>query len=66
MILYEPGAILGEPPSIRGYHATKVLAYSFSEGSTASRLTAFNDVLILDLAAGAYLPQVTSFTMEAA
>jgi len=62
---YEPRLVLGRPPSPRGYHAT-VLADSrlFVFGGFNGQ-TAFDDVHILELAAGAYLPQVTSFTMEA-
>lgn len=57
--------VLGKPPSIRGYHATiladsRLFVFGGFNGSTS-----FDDVHILDLAAGAYLPQVTSFTMEA-
>lgn len=61
---YEPRLVLGKPPSTRGYHAT-VLADSrlFVFGGFNGHI-AFDDVYILDLAAGAYLPQVTSFTME--
>jgi hypothetical protein len=49
---------------MRGYHAT-ILADSrlFVFGGYNGQ-TAFDDVYILDLAAGAYLPQVTSFTMD--
>ncbi|KAF8968725.1 hypothetical protein BDZ97DRAFT_1902785 [Flammula alnicola] len=62
---YEPRLVLGKPPSIRGYHAT-ILADSrlFVFGGFNGH-AAFDDVYILDLAAGAYLPQVTSFTMDA-
>ncbi|KAF8904757.1 hypothetical protein CPB84DRAFT_1772753 [Gymnopilus junonius] len=62
---YEPRIVLGKPPSARGYHAT-VLADSrlFVFGGFNGQI-AFDDVHILDLAAGAYLPQVTSFTMDA-
>jgi len=62
---YEPRLVLGKPPSTRGYHAT-ILADSrlFVFGGFNGHI-AFDDVYILDLAAGAYLPQVTSFTMEA-
>lgn len=61
---YEPRIVLGKPPSIRGYHAS-ILADSrlFLFGGFNGR-SVFDDVYILDLAAGAYLPQVTSFTME--
>ncbi|KAF9480612.1 galactose oxidase [Pholiota conissans] len=61
---YEPRLVIGKPPSMRGYHAT-ILADSrlFVFGGFNGQ-TAFDDVYILDLAAGAYLPQVTSFTMD--
>ena len=61
---YESRLILGKPPSNRGYHAS-ILADSriFIFGGFNGQI-AFDDVYILDLAAGAYLPQVTSFTME--
>jgi hypothetical protein len=62
---YETRPVLGKPPSTRGYHAT-ILADSrlFVFGGFNGHI-AFDDVYILDLAAGAYLPQVTSFTMDA-
>jgi len=62
---YEPRTILGKPPSARGYHAT-ILADSrvFLFGGYNGQ-SAFDDVHVLDLAAGAYLPQVTSFSIEA-
>jgi len=61
-----PRLVLGKPPSPRGYHEA-VLADSrlFLFGGF-NGYTAFDDVSILDLAAGAYLPQVTSFTMGSA
>ncbi|KAF9522512.1 hypothetical protein CPB83DRAFT_864388 [Crepidotus variabilis] len=61
-----PRLFLGRPPSPRGYHET-ILADSrlFLFGGF-NGYNAFDDVHILDLAAGAYLPQVTSFTMGSA
>jgi Rab9 effector protein with kelch motifs len=58
-----PRLFLGRPPSPRGYHET-ILADSrlFLFGGF-NGYAAFDDVHILDLAAGAYLPQVTTFTM---
>lgn len=60
---YETRAVMGKAPSQRGYHAS-LLADSrlfviggFNGGS------AFDDVYVLDLAAAAYLPQVTHFTI---
>ncbi|PFH50368.1 hypothetical protein AMATHDRAFT_61181 [Amanita thiersii Skay4041] len=62
---YETRAIYGKAPSVRGYHAT-ILADSrlFLFGGYNGQ-TSFDDVYILDLAANAYLPQVTSFTIDA-
>jgi len=61
-----PRLFLGRMPSPRGYHET-ILADSrlFLFGGF-NGYTTFDDVHILDLAAGAYLPQVTSFTMGSA
>ena len=61
---YEPRQVLGKPPASRGDHATiladsRLFVFGVSNGQTA-----FDDVQILDLAAGAYLPQVTSFIMD--
>ncbi|TFK29105.1 galactose oxidase [Coprinopsis marcescibilis] len=62
---YEPRTIYGKPPSMRGNHATvlsdsRVFLFGGFNGQQG-----FDDVHILDLAAGAYLPQVTSFEIEA-
>ncbi|KAF8645697.1 hypothetical protein AX16_007632 [Volvariella volvacea WC 439] len=61
---YEDRTVLGKPPSPRGYHATlladsRIFLFGGYNGSSS-----FEDVHILDLAAGAYLPQVTSFNIE--
>ncbi|KAH9476812.1 Protein GLUTELIN PRECURSOR ACCUMULATION 3 [Psilocybe cubensis] len=61
---YEDRVVLGKPPSIRGYHATILADSRLFVFGGFNGATAFDDVHILDLAAGAYLPQVTSFTME--
>ncbi|KAG8927263.1 hypothetical protein FRC02_008340 [Tulasnella sp. 418] len=62
--LFETRATQGRPPSARGYHVT-VLADSrlWSFGGFDGH-TVFDDVWILDLAAAAYLPQVTSFNVD--
>ena len=61
---YEPRRTLGRPFQPRGYHVS-LLADSrlFIFGGHDGR-TVFDDVHILDLAAAAYLPQVTSFQIE--
>lgn len=61
---YEQRPVLGKAPSGRGYHATiladsRIFLFGGSNGSST-----YDDVYILDLAAGAYLPQVTSFNVE--
>jgi hypothetical protein len=61
---YEQRPVLGKGPSGRGYHATiladsRIFLFGGSNGSNT-----YDDVYILDLAAGAYLPQVTSFNVE--
>ncbi|KAJ7584764.1 galactose oxidase [Mycena floridula] len=61
---YESRIVYGKPPSPRGYHVS-ILADSrlfFFGGYNGA--VAFDDVYIIDLAASAYLPQVTSFTIE--
>ncbi|KAK2460366.1 hypothetical protein APHAL10511_007531 [Amanita phalloides] len=62
---YEKRVVYGKPPNPRGYHAT-ILADSrlFLFGGYDG-VTSYDDVHILDLAANAYLPQVTSFTIDA-
>ncbi len=61
-----PRTFLGKGPSARGYHQT-ILADSrlFLFGGF-NGFAAFDEVYIMDLAAGAYLPQVTSFKMGSA
>ncbi|KAG6823525.1 hypothetical protein H0H92_009902 [Tricholoma furcatifolium] len=63
-LTYEPRITYGNPPSGRGYHAS-ILADSrlFLFGGFDGGFS-FDDVYILDLAAGAYLPQVTSFSID--
>lgn len=61
---FESRPIAGRPPAARGYHAS-ILADSrlFIFGGFSGH-DVFDDVHVLDLAAAAYLPQVTSFRVE--
>lgn len=61
---YETRTTYGKCPSGRGYHATiladsRLFLFGGYDGSASHE-----DVWILDLAAGAYLPQVTSFNIN--
>ncbi|KAF5361469.1 hypothetical protein D9758_006243 [Tetrapyrgos nigripes] len=61
---YEHRQVLGKFPTPRGYHVS-ILADSrlfFFGGYNGA--SAYDDVHIVDLAGAAYLPQVTSFTIE--
>ncbi len=62
---YENRTILGKPPSARGYHAALLADSRLFLFGGYNGVNAYDDVHILDLAAGAYLPQVTSFNIEA-
>ncbi|KIY51359.1 galactose oxidase [Fistulina hepatica ATCC 64428] len=65
--VHELGCVAGKPPCGRGYHATVLVdsrLFVFG-GYNAYGGNPFDDVYILDLAASAYLPQVTSFTVGA-
>lgn len=58
---WEPREARGRPPSIRGYHRavlhdSRIFVFGGFDGQNV-----FEDVYILDLAAAAYLPQVTNF-----
>ncbi|TRM58241.1 hypothetical protein BD626DRAFT_550751 [Schizophyllum amplum] len=60
---YESRQIIGKPPSPRGYHGailadSRIFVFGGYNGGGA-----YDDVYTLDLAAGAYLPQVTSFVV---
>ncbi|KAH8828334.1 hypothetical protein DL96DRAFT_1602742 [Flagelloscypha sp. PMI_526] len=62
---YEGRQVLGRQPSTRGYHAAlladaRIFMFGGYNGGSA-----FDDVWILDLAGSAYLPQVTSFVVDA-
>lgn len=61
---YEQRKAFGKTPTPRGYHST-ILADSrlFTFGGYNGTIS-YDDVHVLDLAAGAYLPQVTSFDVE--
>ncbi|KZV71745.1 galactose oxidase [Peniophora sp. CONT] len=61
---FESRPIAGRAPASRGYHAS-ILADSrlFVFGGFSGH-DVFDDVHVLDLAAAAYLPQVTSFRVE--
>jgi Kelch motif len=61
---YETRPTRGKAPSPRGYHAA-ILADSrlFVFGGFNGHVV-YDDVYILDLAAAAYLPQVTSFKIQ--
>jgi len=61
---YEKRTIHGKAPSGRGHHATVVADSRLFVIGGANGQGAFEDVYILDLAAAAYLPQVTNFTMN--
>ncbi|KAF9267997.1 galactose oxidase [Marasmius fiardii PR-910] len=61
---YETRPILGKTPVARGYHVSllhdsRIFYFGGYDGAVA-----YDDVSIVDLAAAAYLPQVTSFTVE--
>jgi hypothetical protein len=63
-LAFEPRSTLGKAPSARGYHVTlladsRLFLFGGFNGSTP-----FDEVHILDLAAAAYLPQVTHFDIQ--
>ena len=58
-----PRLVLGRQPSPRGYHEAILADSRLFVFGGFNGFTPFDDVHILDLAAGAYLPQVTTFTM---
>lgn len=61
---YETRVTLGKPPSNRGYHACIVVDSRLFLFGGFNGNNVYQDVHILDLAAAAYLPQVTSFTID--
>lgn len=63
-LTYEKRTIAGRSPSARGYHAalladSRLFVFGGFNGSEV-----FDDVYMLELAGAAYLPQVTSFTVD--
>jgi len=62
---YETRAVYGKIPAPRGYHAAVLADCRIFLIGGFNGLTLFDDVQILELAASAYLPQVTSFAIEA-
>ncbi|KAF9441341.1 galactose oxidase [Macrolepiota fuliginosa MF-IS2] len=62
---YEARTVYGKVPTPRGYHAAVVADSRLFLIGGFNGLQSFDDVHVLDLAASAYLPQVTSFAIEA-
>lgn len=62
---YEPRTRLGRAPTPRGYHASLLADSRLFIFGGFNGHDVFDDVHILDLAAAAYLPQVTSFSIDA-
>ncbi|KIY48537.1 galactose oxidase [Fistulina hepatica ATCC 64428] len=62
---YEERQVAGKPPCGRGYHATVLVDSRLFVFGGYNGGNPFDDVYVLDLAASAYLPQVTSFTVGA-
>ncbi|KIO21768.1 hypothetical protein M407DRAFT_28631 [Tulasnella calospora MUT 4182] len=58
---FEPRSTQGRPPSSRGYHVTTLADSRLWVFGGFDGHIVYDDVWILDLAAAAYLPQVTSF-----
>ncbi|KAG8894376.1 hypothetical protein FRC00_009039 [Tulasnella sp. 408] len=58
---FEPRSTQGRPPSSRGYHVTTLADSRLWVFGGFDGHVVYDDVWILDLAAAAYLPQVTSF-----
>lgn len=62
---FEPRARLGRAPTPRGYHASLLADSRLFIFGGFNGHDVFDDVHVLDLAAAAYLPQVTSFSIDA-
>ncbi|KAG8843207.1 hypothetical protein FRB96_004234 [Tulasnella sp. 330] len=60
---YEPRQTQGRPPSSRGYHVAALADSRLWIFGGFDGHAVFDDVWVLDLAAAAYLPQVTSFNI---
>lgn len=61
---FEPRATLGKRPSPRGYHAALLADSRLIVLGGFNGHDVHDDVYALELAAAAYLPQVTSFSIE--
>ncbi|KAL0574766.1 hypothetical protein V5O48_007193 [Marasmius crinis-equi] len=61
---YESRPILGKAPVARGYHVSLLHDSRIFYFGGYNGTHAYDDVYVVDLAAAAYLPQVTSFTVE--
>lgn len=61
---YETRLVHGRPPSARGYHISILADSRLFYFGGYNGVTAYDDVFIVDLAAAAYLPQVTSFAVD--
>ncbi|KAJ7058127.1 galactose oxidase [Mycena amicta] len=61
---FEPREIFGKPPSPRGYHVTLLADSRLFLFGGFNGLAPIDEVLNLDLAAAAYLPQVTHFELH--
>ncbi|KAJ7279085.1 hypothetical protein C8J57DRAFT_153671 [Mycena rebaudengoi] len=61
---FEPRSTLGKAPSPRGYHVTLLADSRLFLYGGFNGVNAFDEVHILDLAAAAYLPQVTHFDIQ--
>ncbi|KAH7103692.1 galactose oxidase [Auriculariales sp. MPI-PUGE-AT-0066] len=61
---WEARQVAGRPPSVRAYQACFLTDSRFFVLGGFDGSSTYDDVHILDLAASAYLPQVTSFSMS--
>jgi hypothetical protein len=61
---FEPRPTLGRRPSPRGYHAALLADSRLLTIGGFNGHDVFDDVHALELAAAAYLPQVTSFKLD--
>ncbi|KAJ7088560.1 galactose oxidase [Mycena crocata] len=63
-LAFEPRGTMGKAPSARGYHVTLLADSRLFLFGGFNGNTPFDEVHILDLAAAAYLPQVTHFDIQ--
>lgn len=63
-LAFEPRSTLGKAPSARGYHVTLLADSRLFLFGGFNGTTPFDEVHLLDLAAAAYLPQVTHFDIQ--